>query len=276
MLLLAAGLAGYVVRRLNPSTTAPPSQPGGPPVAAPRVEPARERPAAAPGPRRWFEKPVAAMIVKSPRERLTELIGSLLLSALAAAAVCCFVILMQTYHGRGPEAIRPEQCAWLLVVSIAGSWAVLAPSKFWEGFGGDAWTRRLVLMMLGLTVGAIAYLAADALMVRLTPDAWVAARALAVPLRYRSPPAFYAPDGRPLLPAFLASFGTLFLFIRFWRLADPMRRHRLRLWPILLHVGAGFVVSAFWEFPQPWLPMVAGAISASVQLSSPWVPRQRR
>ena len=74
----------------------------------------------------------------------------------------------------------------------------------------------------------------------------------------------------------MASFGTLFLLIRFWRLADPMRRRRVRLWPILLHVCVGVVVAAFWQFPQPWLPMVAGAISASVQLSSPGVPRRNR
>ncbi len=73
-----------------------------------------------------FERPVAAMIVKSPRERLTELIGSLLLSAVAAAAACCVIVVLQANHGQGAAALRPEQCAWLLVVSIAGSWAVLA------------------------------------------------------------------------------------------------------------------------------------------------------
>ena len=211
------------------------------------------------------------MIVKSPRERLTELIGSLLLSAVASAAACCVIVLFQAYRGHGAATLRPEQCAWLLVVSIAGSWAVLVPSKFWEGFCGDARARRLLMMTLGLAVGAVAFLAADALMVRLTPDA-----GLSIPLHYRPPPAFYAHDGSPLLLAFMAPFGALFLCIRFWRLADPMRRHRVRLWPIVLHVCVGGLVSAFWQFPQPWLPMIAGAISASVQLSSPWVPRQKR
>ena len=145
------------------------------------------------------------------------------------------------------------------------------PSKFWEGFYGDAWTRRTVLMAIGLVVGAIAFVVADTLMVRLTPDA-----ALSVALHYRTPPAFYAHNGSPLLPAFMASFGTLFLFIRFWRVADPMRRQRLQLWPIVVHVFVGCVVSGLWQFPQPWLPMVAGAMSASVQLSSPWIPRGKR
>jgi hypothetical protein len=221
--------------------------------------------------RRLFERPVAAMIVKSPRERLTELVGSLLLSAWTAAAACCVVFLLAAYHGGGAAAPRPEQCAWLLAVSITGSWAVLIASKFWEGFCGDAWIRRLVSLMLGLAVGAVAFGLADALLVRLTPDA-----GLSVPLGYRAPPAFYADDGRPLLLAFMAAFGTLFFLVRFWRLADPMRRRRVRLWLIVWHVVLGVLVAALWDFPQPWLSMVAGAISASVQLSSPWVPRQRR
>ena len=43
-------------------------------------------------------------------------------------------------------------------------------------------------------------------------------------------------------------------------------------------IGAGYVglVAAAWKFPQPWLPMVAGAISVSVQLASPWVPPRER
>jgi hypothetical protein len=29
-------------------------------------------------------------------------------------------------------------------------------------------------------------------------------------------------------------------------------------------------IAGILDFPQPWLPMVAGAISITVQLSSPW------
>ena len=189
-----------------------------------------------------------------------------------AAAACFVIVLLETYFADWATTPRPEQCAWLLLVSIAGSWAVLIPSKFWEGFCGDPWPRRFLLMTLGLGVGAIAFLLADLLMVRLTPGA-----GYPIPLHYRPPPAFYAPDdGKPLLLGYMACFGTLFLFIRFWRLADPLRRRRVRIWLILLHVCVGGLVTALWQFPEPWLPMVAGAISTSVQLSSPWVPRRKR
>ena len=48
--------------------------------------------------------------------------------------------------------------------------------------------------------------------------------------RLRLPPSFYAVDGRPLLMAYVACFGTLFLLIRWWRQADPLRSTRLSLW----------------------------------------------
>jgi len=30
------------------------------------------------------------------------------------------------------------------------------------------------------------------------------------------------------------------------------------------------IIAGILDFPQPWLPIVAGAISVTVQLSSPW------
>ena len=35
-------------------------------------------------------------------------------------------------------------------------------------------------------------------------------------------------------------------------------------------------IAAVWDFPQPWLPMIAGTMAVSVQLASPWIhPRNR-
>ena len=73
------------------------------------------------------------MVLKPPRERLAELIGSLLGSTLVAAAMCVVMVLVESYRADAVSVPRPEQFAWLLLVSVAGSWAVLIPSKFWEG-----------------------------------------------------------------------------------------------------------------------------------------------
>jgi peptidoglycan biosynthesis protein MviN/MurJ (putative lipid II flippase) len=88
---------------------------------------------------------------------------------------------------------------------------------------------------------------------------------------YSLPQNFYSlVDGRPMIMAYLACFGLLFCLLRWWNQADPLRSKRLKIWSVLVSVIMAGVIAMFLDFPQPWLPMVAGAISVSVQLSSPW------
>jgi hypothetical protein len=146
---------------------------------------------------------------------------------------------------------------------------VLVASKFWEGSRGDAVLRRFILMVVGLGLGAVAFEVADLLMVKMS--------IFPPPIRnYELPASFYSPGGEPLLPAFLACFATLFVLIRWWRQGDPLRSTRLSLWSTFVCVVLAALVAAVWQFPQPWLPMMAGVISVSVQLSSPWLHPRRR
>lgn len=233
--------------------TAPPESPS-PLIAKKSSVPFRKR-----------EKPLSALIVKSPRERLADLLGSLLLSTLAAAAMCVVMVLIEQFRADATGFPRPERVVWLLLVSVAGAWAVLIPSKLWEGTRGDPMVRRFLLMVVGMGVGAAAFGAGELLMVSLPPAA-----GYPQPLSYKLPPSFYAIDGRPLLLAYMACFGTAFLLIRWWRQADPMRSTRLSLWRLIVVVVVAGVVASVWQFPQPWLPMVAGTMSVAVQLASPW------
>ena len=73
-----------------------------------------------------------------------------------------------------------------------------------------------------------------------------------------------------MLMAYLAVFGALFFIIRWWTQADPLRSKRLSIWSLLVTVAMAMIIASILDFPQPWLPMVAGAISVTVQLSSPW------
>jgi hypothetical protein len=238
---------------------------GPPPIASvptrqPAVGPARPglRPrdgAAAPG------------VDKPKRQRLAELVQSLLVSALVAAAVWMGMVLVQSYRVAIP---RPEQAAWLLLTSVLGAWAVLVTAKTWEGTAGDATIRRFILMVVGMGVGLLSSQLASLLMVELPHDPEFTSR-----FNYQLPPSFYGPSGTPLTMAFLASFGTLFLLVGWWRQADPSRTVRLRVWSMIVTLFAAWVVAWAWSFPQPWLAMVAGTISASVQLSSPWLDRRR-
>ncbi len=87
---------------------------------------------------------------------------------------------------------------------------------------------------------------------------------------------FYDVKGAPLLQAYLAYFGALFVLVRWWKQADPLRSTRLSLWTTGLCVLAAGVVDAVWTFPQPWGLMVAAIISVSVQLVSPFAAPHER
>ena len=217
------------------------------------------------------EKSVPAMLLRTPRQRLAELLGSLLLSALAAAVMCFVMAMIESFQANSPGFPRPEQFAWLLMVSVTGSWAVLILSKFWEGSRGDPMVRRFLMMVTGLGVGAAAFAASELLMVSLP-----AAAGYPQPPAYRLPPSFYAIDGRPMLLAHMACFATLFLLVRWWLQTNPLRLARLSLGRLILSALVAGVVAWAWQFPQPWLPMVAATISVSVQLSSPWMHPGRR
>ena len=219
----------------------------------------------------WREKPIPAMLVKSPREKLAELAGSLLVGSLTAAVMCFVAELLGAYFTS--YVLKPERFAWLLLVGAIGACAVLVPAKFWEGRRGDAVARRFIMMVVGMCVGAAAFWLSEALLAGLP-----AAAGFPNPPDYRLPTAFYdAENGRPMLPAHVALFGTLFLLIRWWRQADPLRRARFSLGAVFVSVIAAALVAHLWQFPQPILPMLAATISVSVQLAAPWLSaRQRR
>lgn len=262
----------YRLVRLLVLASLPPSVPLPPPTAhgVPRGTP--------PGPsvrhathHRWrpaSDEAVAALVVKSMRERLADLLASMLGSTLIVAVTCLAIGLL---HGYNAEIMRPEQAAWLFLVGLVGTWAVLVPSKLWEGAEGEPILRRFTMMVLGMGVGLFAFYAGRFLWVNLTPAA-----GFPPPPAYQLPSGFYAVDGRPLLMAYLAVFGTLFLVIRWWRQADPLRPARLRFWSVILCVVVAGFVAGLWRFPQVWLPMVAAVMAISVQLSSPWINRHER
>ncbi|MBN2578389.1 MAG: serine/threonine protein kinase [Pirellulales bacterium] len=219
--------------------------------------------------RRHHEQPLSALVLGPPRQRAADLLGSLLLSTLAAAAMTVVLFLLSGSSRSQPLEI--EQLAWLFLAAVAGSWTVLIPAKLWEGTLGDQTLRRFMMMILGLGLGVLACGLASHLLVNL-PDnpkfhLWqpgLAARG------------FFGEDGRPLWQDYVAAFGTLFLLVRWWRQADPLRSTRLSLKALIVTVVLAFLAADAWDFPQPWLPMLAAAISVSVQLASPWLGHHRR
>jgi hypothetical protein len=200
------------------------------------------------------------------RERVADLAGSMMMAAAIGAVMSLVVVLL-----RG-DFVDREQFAWLSIVSVVGAWAVLIPAKFWEGTSGDQALRRVTMLAIGLALGGVSFVAANELLVTF-PDS-----SMRHIFNVRSfGNSFYdVKDGSPLLYAYLAYFGALFVSLRWWKQADPLRRTRLSVWTTGVAVLVAWLIHLIWPFPQPWGLMVAAIISASVQLVSPFVPLAER
>ena len=222
--------------------------------------------------RSWHEARLTREPPKTTRQKSTELVGSLLLSGLVTAGLS---VLMMIYLGR-MELDHINQYAWLVVTSAIGAWAVLVPSKIWEGNSGEPALRRFTMMVLGFGLGAIGFLLAGGLMIDLAADApqWAGSgaapsdQALAVGN-------FYSESGEPKLGAYLAYFGVMFLILRWWLQADPFRPARLSLVTTVWIIMVGWAVNLVAPFPQPWGLMIVANMAVAVQLASAWVdPRK--
>lgn len=273
--LVAAAAAPAVAAAVQPprglgagDPRSPPA--GGTPFQAARAEP---QPAIVPGSpfvqgkaeRRQVKRCEQARFAlpwKPARERFTDLLGSMLLAAGMCAAVCTTMWLFLQ------ERAGPEQFAWLALVSTAATWAVLIPSKAWEGAEGEPMFRRCILLVAGLAVGAAAFAIDRGLMVNLP---YLSGAHLE---GYQT--ALFEVDGAPNLRGYLAYFGFLFPILRWWKQADPLRTSRLSLLSVAICVFWAWLLGSAWPFPQPWGAMVAAATSVSIQLSSPWIAPQRR
>jgi serine/threonine protein kinase len=234
-----------------------PSQP--PPI------PVRSPPRESPTRQRWRYQETALYQPPPARERLTQLIGSLLLSSIVCAVLSLVVMILAMRS----QVFEANEYLWVALTSILGSWAVLIPAKLWEGRRGDVALRRFVMLVLGLGLGTIAYGLMNWLLVSLSRDGF----GHGVPEFAR---ALYFTDGSPRAIAYLAYFGTLFVIPRWWRQADPIRSTRLSIWYTAVAVFWSVASTVIWGFPQPWGWMVAATMAIAIQLASPWIPPMER
>lgn len=206
-------------------------------------------------------------LVETPfRAHLAELLGSLLATVLIGAVVALAGYLVQSFRG---HLINVLQGAWLYLMTIFGCWMVLILAKLWQGREGDVVLRRFVMMVAGFGLGAIGYGLAEYLHVDLPFDPrWPVVH------NWEPPPIFYR-DGQPMLAAMTAAFGTLFLLVRWWRLADPLRKTRFSFWGAFGPACAAVVTSVLWVFPAQWLIIPAATMGITLQLAAPWFTNRR-
>jgi serine/threonine protein kinase len=216
------------------------------------------------GRRKWQQLARDQRAVRPLAQKMAEVTGSLLVSAIIAAILSVCIMIFAGHSLQGSLYQWGPQLAWLAICGIAASWAVLIPAKLWEAREGDQIMRRITMLAIGLGLGALAF-GIDA--------------ALLVDIAYHEtnrPPEQWShlvdANRQPTIVNYLLYFGGLFVILRWWLQGDPLRSSRLNLWSIILSGLWGLVI----PFPQPWGVLLAIAISISVQLAAPWVSTEDR
>ncbi len=205
------------------------------------------------------EPPIlTALPATTLRGQLLELCGSMSLSVLFAA-------LATTLAAAITGTRDPEPLGKLFFLTVASSWAVLVPGKFFTEKRGDAWRRRGVMMVLGGLVGVLA----------LWLNGWSAHVALIDPTGEQLPstgPSIFSATGSNNEASYLSYFALVFFALRWWRQTDRRRPSRFSLgaplaaafWALLLLVPFGY---------GHWLGGAALVLtSVIVQAVSPWEP----
>lgn len=269
-------LAEYMRRRMAGEPIPP--QRGNPFQPGARTQPVPARMA----PLRRVERPdpnkiAAEYLRKKPLgERVFELLGSML-GAVMVCMVLCGAALTFEVMTESIEFTPQEMAgyAWLMLTSVVGCWMLLGVSKFWEGEEPDGLARRATMLLLGGGLGCIAVFVAIALMAELRPSIYwprlLVSQIVGGPQwRLGSSTAWAG------LAKSIAMFGMTFGLFRWWKLTDPLRAKRFRIWPVLLVGMASIFIADTFIFVQPWLPMVMCMIAIGAQFAAPWISPEKR
>lgn len=218
------------------------AQPRSQPAAAPELPVSRAVPVleeAGPPPRQPArpQEPVMTVVPAVPaRGLVSELCTSMVLAVVfAGLGVPLWATLGQERDSNALSTI--------FFLTVAASWAIMIPAKLWTERRGDAWSRRLVMLVLGAGVGVLAL--------------WLNGHHL-------------SPGAAATEASWLSYYGLTFFALRWWRMTDRRRPQRFSVGPLL--------ASAFWATllllllqPDAWRGAVVLVLaSAIVQLVSPW------
>ncbi len=221
----------------------------------------------------WRERANQQLIAKPLREKLSELIGSMLVAAIVAALAACVAPLLLRNQASSEQI---ASYLWLAFVGTLGSWAVLVPSKFFEGRLEDHVPIRISLLLLGTLVGVSAWFLGDTLMLK--SPGWHEPVDVGNGLVTHGMLGWPQGDNgaNPAIAVYVAYFAFLFLVPRWWRQTEYTRATRMSLWCAITCAGWAWLLHLFWWFPQPLGMMAAGTIAVATQLASPWMPPSQR
>ena len=192
-----------------------------------------------------------------------ELTGSLIEAAFIAAVLSLIALIVGGGSVDG-SIFSWMWYAWMATVSTVGGWTVLVAGKYWEFAEGEEVRRRFGMLVLGLAFGAFAYASQCFLITPVSEDVTVVGNR------------WGQVSDQPALGSFMLFFGLLFATLRWWKQPDPLRNARLRLRDVAGCVLVAAAAQWIWPELHPWGLLVAGTMSISVQLASPWLSQQQR
>ncbi|MDG2012355.1 MAG: serine/threonine-protein kinase, partial [Pirellulaceae bacterium] len=184
-------------------------------------------------------------------DRVTEGIGSLVVAAIVCM-ILGFLTLLTTAQSTGDVSQQWAFYAWNVGVAVVASWSLIVTSKTWEHRTGDPLVRRFVMLSLGVVVGLFAYAFAEFLHLDWTAQAWPGDPKL-------SPfdAGLVSLNGAPRFLGMMLFFQGVFVILRWWKQADPLRRTRLSIWNVGLCLLWGILMGQLFQFPLPWSAVLA-------------------
>lgn len=197
-------------------------------------------------------------------DRLSEMTGSMVVSAICAAAVTTVLWGLQAF------VKTPTQAAFFAIGTTLGCWAAIIPAKLWEGRAGTGVARRLTSMVFGAIGGLVLFGLDDYLKVGLDISCF---RDIATTW---SPSMNFSTRAAMACQGYATFFGGLLVTRRWWYRLDAFRMKRLSLWSVLGTSAVALIIGAVTRFPLEWAVMWGVSISAIAQLSSVWVPDRSR
>jgi hypothetical protein len=240
------------VGRESPPIRAPAPKPEPPPRPLPPPAPPVQRPRPEP-------PVVTAVPVPTLRGQVAELSSSLASSALVA-------MLFATLWAAVGQIRDLYWLASLFFLTVAISWAVLIPAKFWNS-RCDAWGRRLVMMILGALVG-LGAMWLDGWLPALQTD--VVAQARSSLTEHRSWLPMPSNEVIGIGAGYLSYFGLVFCALRWWKMTDRRRTHRFSFFPVVAAGFWGLVLLFIWPGRDWVAPDALVTAACIVQLVSPW------
>jgi len=255
-------------------------EPNPPPVASP-PPPSWHSPKAYS--RSYTRRRLREVLVATPtKQRLARLTGGMLMAAFTSAVFCVVVFALSGQSVSSAALGGLPYYAWLMINTTLASWAVMIAAVCWEGradslshrevgTSGEQVYRRFTMLVIGLVLGLIAFATAKMLLIEFVD---LGPARMARPDNFASD--LYDVAGQPLLPAFLAMFGSLFLVLRWWRQADALRNTRLSIGATVICVIWALILDGILGFPHLNIVLYTAVVSLCIQLSAWWMTPEHR